>query len=499
MVILPLMANADAVEIDGIYYNLVNKVKVAEVTSKPNGYEGNVTIPATVNYENIEYSVTSIGESAFWGNNFLTVVTIPNSVTSIKRYAFAYCSRLTTASIPNSVTSIGENVFQGCSSLTSVTIPNTLSSISSYFFDGCKALASIIIPTSVTTIGSYAFCGCINLTSIIIPTSVTSINSGAFKGCSGLTTINIPNSVNYIQSNAFEYCSGLTSLTINNSVLTISGAAFKDCSGLTSVIIGNSVGRIYSISFGNCSELSDVYCLAESVPETNTDAFEGSYIEYATLHVPAGSVNAYQAVEPWSNFNKIIAYDEISVSSSNIRTYSSPFDLDLSNVTGLSAYVISNYNSTEGTLTLSPVTTVKAGEGLLLKGEAGDYNVPYTTSNAAYTNYLVGVPTTTSVSPTNGDYTNFVLADGTYGVNFYALSKTGNISAGKAYLRLPTAEINQVSQSRGFSFIDGGTTSIQAVRPSNYKDGVFYDLQGRRVNNPSKGLYIMNGKKVIIK
>ena len=180
-------------------------------------------------------------------------------------------------------------------------------------------------------------------------------------------------------------------------------------------------------------------------------------------------------------------------------TYCGDSDLDFSNVSNLKAYIVSGFSPSACTLTLTPVEKVHAGEGLLLKGDVGEHVVPYTTTDASYTNYLVGVPTTTSVSPTDGDYTNFVLANGTYGVNFYALSKTGNISAGKAYLKLPTADINEVSQSIGFSFIDEGMASIYAVRPTNDKDGKFYDLQGRCVNIPSKGLYIMNGKKVIIK
>ena len=122
----------------------------------------------------------------------------------------------------------------------------------------------------------------------------------------------------------------------------------------------------------------------------------------------------------------------------------------------------------------------------------------HTTTDATYTNYLVGVPTTTSISPSDGDYTNFVLANGTHGVNFYALSKTGNISAGKAYLKLPTADINKSNLSRGFVIDDNGTTSISTPIRNEYDD-MLYDLQGRRVNKPSKGLYIMNGKKVIIK
>ena len=83
MILLPLVASADAVEINGIYYNLVSKIQEAEVTSNPNKYTGSVVIPEKVTYENVEYSVTSIGSDAFYGCSGLTSVTIPNSVTSI--------------------------------------------------------------------------------------------------------------------------------------------------------------------------------------------------------------------------------------------------------------------------------------------------------------------------------------------------------------------------------------------------------------------------------
>ena len=98
----------------------------------------NIVIPSTVTYEGISYSVTSIGDSAFYECSSLTTVTIPNSITSIGECAFKDCSSLTSVTIPNSVTSIGGSAFKGCSSLTSVTIGN-----------------------SVTSIGNEAFCYCI--------------------------------------------------------------------------------------------------------------------------------------------------------------------------------------------------------------------------------------------------------------------------------------------------------------------------------------------------
>ena len=285
-VCFPLTALSYDVVVDGIYYNLVAQEKTAEVTKDENEYTGEITIPETITVDEDVYNVTSIGKYAFANCTSLTSVIIPNSVTSIGGYAFVGCSSLTSVKIPNSVTSIGEDAFYGCTSLTSITIPNSVTSIGEGAFYGCTSLRSVTIPNSVTSIGEDAFRDCYSLTSVTIPNSVTSIGKWAFYGCSRLNSVTIPNSVISIGERAFYGCEGLTSVTIPNSVTSIGIYAFR-----------------------RCENLENVYCYAERVPYTKTNAFEDSNVGSAALYVPASTIKAYKTIEPWKRFGTIKTLD----------------------------------------------------------------------------------------------------------------------------------------------------------------------------------------------
>ena len=113
-VIFAISASAYDVEVDGIYYNLISKGNIAEVTQGDVKYSGSITIPSSIKVNDVEYTVTSIGKDAFYWCKGLASVTIPNSVISIGDYAFYYCRGLTSVTIPNSVTSIGDCALCGC-------------------------------------------------------------------------------------------------------------------------------------------------------------------------------------------------------------------------------------------------------------------------------------------------------------------------------------------------------------------------------------------------
>jgi len=119
---------------------------------------------------------------------------------------------------------------------------------------------------------------------------------------------------------------------------------------------------------------------------------------------------------------------------------------------------------------------------------------------------LKGVTTATTVSPTAGGYTNFILANGDkYGIGFYTVSKAGEIAAGKAYLQLPTSVL-PAAEARAIKLVfddeDDVVTSVESVTSTlSEGEGAVYNLNGQRIAGSSlkKGLYIVNGRKVLVR
>ena len=140
--------------------------------------------------------------------------------------------------------------------------------------------------------------------------------------------------------------------------------AFRYCSGLTSVTIGNSVESIGNEAFAYCSKLLDVYCYAEKVPSTESNLFNGSYPENATLHVPAASIDSYKATAPWSSFGKIVGLSEIetgviSVPAAPVLVQGNGGVLSVSGVakgTDVVVYTISGTEVTRSTATNGTAT-----------------------------------------------------------------------------------------------------------------------------------------------
>lgn len=257
------------VKVNGIYYNVIDKAGIAEVTYGDSEYTGKVSVPSSITSNGKTYAVTAIGDRAFnncWG---LSSVTLPNSIETIKDWAFSYCS-LNAIEIPNSVSTIRDAAFQGAL-LTSVSIPNSVTSLGYNAFLGCEQMESVSIPNSVKSIGSQAFRYCTKLKSVSIPNSMTGIEWGTFSGCESLTSVEFPSTLLYIGDISFQGCTNLSSIDLPNSVVGIGYDAFKNC-GLTSVSIPSSVTYIGNNAFWNCYKMTSV-TLPNSLTNVGTEVF----------------------------------------------------------------------------------------------------------------------------------------------------------------------------------------------------------------------------------
>lgn len=270
----------------GVCYKVTSPTTVAvtykDLSSLNNyPYLIDVIIPSKVTYNDIEYDVTSIADSAFCYSNDLASFTIPEGVTSIGTRAFYSSLGLGAVTIPSGVTSIGEGAF-GYTNLTSVTIPTGVTSIAKNLFLCCSSLTSVTLPEGITSIGEQAFGSCESLASITIPDGVTSIGRAAFAD-TGLTSFTIPETVTTINEYTFYECKALTSIAFPANVTTIDDAAFSGCDGLTSISVAAMTPP--TIQYGTFESVS------RTIP----------------LYVPTGTLYAYSVADYWSEFINISA------------------------------------------------------------------------------------------------------------------------------------------------------------------------------------------------
>ena len=465
---------------------------------------------------------------------------IPNSIRTIESYAFGDCTGLTSLFIPNSVVWINNYAFNGCISLKNLHIEDGEELYLGYNYANGEGVGkSLFYDSPLETLylgrdlsfsygssyGYSPFYKKSNLTSVTIGDSVTYVNSHLFSGCSAIISIEIPNSITGIGDYAFNGCTSLENLYIENGkeILKLGYNAyisnalgkglFYDCP-LKNLYLGRNLSynntNPYGISpFYNCSKLTKIIALIqiEDLFTINTNTFQGLTHNTCILYVPYGAKETYASTAGWSEFANIVELEPeeitITINQYGSATYCSPFALDFSEVEGLKAYSAIGFKPSTQVVTLARVMTTGAGQGVFIKGEPGEYIVPVIDDFDEYTlNMLVGNLEQTVVNSTEDEMSNykFTVAELDEAPMFYPFEDNTTFSAGKAYLQIPTAWLPATAQkSVSIRFDEGETTGIDELKGENGEVKTIYDLQGRVVESPTSGIYIIDGKKVLIK
>lgn len=513
-----ILAQSNPITVNGINYDidLENKTATLAKYTGDAKYEGEITIPSKITYEGEVYTITAVGEEAFLECAGITKMTLPSTITSIGDKAFNAKQDLSYDLYLGATTppSKGNNVFGTYSDMdgthfyfgriyvpygsepvyesagwdpllifqnggwTTGDIEYTIKSATPAeveFMISYYAPEDVVIPATATD--PY-----FNLTYSVVAISGTIGNENT-------KTITLPNTITEIPDYTFFDFTSLTTVNIPASVTKIGTEAFRDCEALTTV----------NVEGANPAELgSNVF--AKRIYYDNFDFYDIP-LENVRIYVPYGCGDIYKSA--WSSYaDKIVERLAVTIGETGNATFCAGQAIDFSNTEGLKAYAATGYDSETGDVVLTRVMQAKAGMGLFLSGEAGTYELTTlesTTHNSL--NMLKGTLETTTVNATDGDYTNYKYTIVDDVAAFYPLADNSTINAGKAYLQIPTSWLPAASEARtiGLRFDDSATTGIDENIGITDKDNAVYDLMGRKVKNPTKGLYIVNGKKVLVK
>ena len=459
--------------------------------------KGDLTIPN---------SIKTIGTSAFYNcKGFTGDLTIPNSVKTIGMWAFNKCSGFTgNLTIPNSVKTIGNSAFSGCYGFKGkLTISDSVTTIGNSAFFNCKGFTGdLTIPNSVKTIGNKAFYNCYGFTgNLTISNSVTTIGESAFIKCKGFTgDLTIPNSVTTIGYSAFQGCSGFTGkLTISNSVTTIGKLAFSNSGFTGDLSLPKSLEVVAISSFQNCKNIKTInfQSLPEGISEYLDDQkrtvslSDDSYISGKAT----GTVNAIsytrQMTSNWGTL--VLPYSLTLTGNEPYRLYS------IDNMTG-EELVLKQLDGEVAAGTPCVVKRNGTESELIFGANKAELNMTRETQN-------VGDMTFRGTYWTKDVNSGYVISKNCFW-NVEELKNSNKVNAVKvrpfrAWLDGTSANAPAQLSMR----IDDSTTGINAsevLDALNDAEAEYYDLSGKRLDEPQKGVNIVRmksgkTKKIIIK
>ena len=507
-------------------------------------------------------NLTTIGGSAFERCEALNSITIPASVETIGQSCFALCGALEPVTFEegSNLTAIEDHAFQGCNALNSITIPASVGTIGMYSFAGCSALESVTYEDGsiLTSIGNNAFDGCGSLKNIIIPASVSTIGEYCFSVCSALESVTFEegDTLSSIANFAFNWCSALQSITIPASVKTIGQYCFAGCTTLSSVTIGESVTGIGVCAFSDIPDGAVITCLSyvQKIVDVQQSSFNPnsvlrvyyipnysdelksyfSSVEGIPVTITDGAVENYEDIYEEDILLSCMEYKRTLLADSKWNALFVPFEIpvaeiadkyDVAYINDVRLYDSDNDGEIDENAMEVEVVYVKSGTlhantpylirvKKTLSAEAKEaaraMNLAlstklchaeekvYNCSSLYKTFTFGGIYNKTAVEYLPGAYA--ISSDGIW----HPMSAGSSLKPFRIYMKIENRDGTPFQPDAAEAGIrirvagEDNATGIVETEGDNGKAEI-YDIAGRRVQNPAKGIYVVNGKKTVIK
>ena len=532
-----LEGNIQEATAGGMTYVCVPNLQTATLVKGPSNVS-DVVIPASINAGNVNYKVTAVDGRAFFTNNALVNLTVSEGIEIIGEEAFKNCSNLKSVELPSTLVSIGTNAFQGCSRLAEVyNLRNAPIALGD----------NVFYPSSVT---------------LFVPSGAVDKYAGAsgwnqFKSIQEMVSIKVSNAkqVAYVSDRDLNF-GARTDLKVyvatgyDKITGTIWLTRVYDVPARTGFLLMGEAGtyHIPVVSGGSASYYKNMFRYSlDGMTLMPTDGDHSNYyLSNGDYGVGFYKVSKADGVKLAANRAYLSVptdipatgasggAEAIKISNAGQVPYFSSQSLDFTSMEaqGMKAYTATGYDYQTGTIWLSRVNQVPAQTGVLIRAPQGVYNVPTASVASVYENMFKGSLAATTISQKETiagvDYINYYLSAGSSGVGFYKVTDAAGVklSANRCYLPIPnrtsnagtrgedewTAEENlqylsfsdadeiiAIPLFRGVEGDEDGTAGISRSRQWTGEKDVYYNLQGQRVDNPGKGLYIRNGRKVVIR
>ncbi len=431
---------------DGVLFNIVTS-NYTYLECYPAGKSGtSYTVPS---------HAQEISNSAFQGASNLTEIIFHNNIRSIGSSAFRNCTGLTEFTYPENMSYIPNTAFYGCTSLKKINLHNNIASIWYGAFYNCTALESFVFPESVRILEGGIFANCSNLKSVTLPQNITSIGADTFENCTSLETISIPANVKEIGAYAFNGCTALSSITLPDGVTSLGNNTFQGCTSLTSIVVPNNVQKIGNYAFQGCSNLEKIR-MSKGLETLGNNAFNEC-----------------------TSLKAIKLYNIKKLESSTFY-----------GCTSLDSVVLPNSLEKIGLFAFYECSALK------------EITLPDNLTNIDYCAfaYCSSLSTVFASSPTPATF------DDTDAFKNIAEGATLYVSSAEAEAAYEADSNWTAFFDKDHIIFDEGTYSgIENITVSNNENGnnaqpIIYNINGVRINEISQpGIYIINGKKVLVK